>query len=102
MIVAVVAMSVVQVTFHDIVRVIPVRNRFVSAAGTMMMLLRMAIMEARRAARRILCVHADLVLLGAPSLLMLQVAMIQVVDVALVLHRVVSARRTVDVLLSWG
>jgi hypothetical protein len=91
MIVAVVAMGVVQVTLHDIVRVIAVRDRFVSAAGAVMVLLRVAVVEAWRAARGVLGVHAYLVVFGAPTLLMLQVAMIQVVDVALVLHRVVSA-----------
>jgi hypothetical protein len=101
-IVAVVAVAVVKVTLHDIVRVIAVRNRFVSAPGAVMVLCRVPVVEARRAARGVLRAHADAVVLHASTLLMLEMTVIQVVDVALVLHGVMPARRAMDVLLSWG
>jgi len=63
MIVAMVAMRMMEMTFHQVVRMAAVRNRFVPATGAMLMrfLVRPAIVI-RGARRWVFRIHGDLVL----------------------------------------
>jgi hypothetical protein len=101
-IVAVVAVATVQMAVHEIVSVIPVRDRVVSTPGAVMVIRRVAGVKARRAARGVLGGNADRVILDATALLVLEVALRQVVDMTVVLYRRVSARGAMNVLLSRG
>jgi hypothetical protein len=96
-----VAVGVVQLPLHEIVRVIAVRDRLVSAPGAVLVLRRVAVVETRRATRGIRGVHADRMVLHAPARLVLEVAFGEVVDMALVPDGRVPARGAMDVLLSW-
>jgi hypothetical protein len=101
-IVTVVAVGTVQVISHEIVRVIAVRHRLVSARAAVMVIRRVARVKARRTRHRVLSAHADRVVHDARAFLVLEMAVSQVVDVTLMPHCPVSARGTMDVLLSWG
>jgi hypothetical protein len=92
-------MRVVQVAVDEIVDVIPVRNRGVSAVGAVHMIVGVsAAMMVGRARARILSTDLDLMLLDlAVGKLVMQVPVVQVIDVTLVLNGRVAAIRPVFV-----
>jgi hypothetical protein len=84
-VIAVIAVGMVQAPLHEMVGVIAVRDREVSAPRAVMMLRRVTDVITRRAARGVLVALGDRVILDAPVLLMLEMAVRQIVDMALVL-----------------
>ncbi|HEY2065623.1 MAG TPA: hypothetical protein VGG84_06660 [Gemmatimonadaceae bacterium] len=96
-----IAVRVMQMTVGEIVRVIAVRDRLVSATRAVMVLGRVTIVEVGRATRGIRGADVDPMLLDAASLLVLQMTLLEIVHVTIVLNRAVSARGAMDVLLSW-
>src|SRR5712671_2253682 len=100
-IVAVVAVRMVQMAGREIVDVIAVRDRLVPTRGAVMVIRRVAVVIARRASHGVLRAHADRVLRDSPAVLVLEVAMRQVVDMALVVDRPMSTRGVMHVLLAW-
>lgn len=92
MIVAVVSVRVVQMTGDEIVRVIPVRDCLMAAALTMLVIGRVAAAVApSRAVVGILVADRDYVLVHMTLVRVVQVAVMQVVDVAVVPDSRVSA-----------
>jgi hypothetical protein len=84
-IVAVIAVDVVQVPCHEIIDVVAMRHGFVPAARAMAMLpAMMPAVVSGRAACGILCADLHLVLLHAACPVMVQVPIVQVIDVAVV------------------
>lgn len=81
MVVAMVSVRVVQVTIDQIVNVVAMRNRLVSAAGTMDMVGLMARAAVNgRAAIGILLAHLDDMLVDVIAMRMMQMAVVQVVN----------------------
>jgi hypothetical protein len=77
-----------QVAFHQVIRVIAVGHRFVAAARSVDMLLRMSVTRVvRRAGGRIGGGYREAVLVDVPGVGVVQVAFVQIVDVPLVLNR---------------
>jgi hypothetical protein len=101
MVVAVIAVRVMQPAVHEIIGVAAMRHGLVPATGAMMMLRRMAVVKSWRTIRGVFGVDVDPVLHDAAGFLVLQMALRKVVDVAVVVDRLVSARGAVNVLLSW-
>jgi len=92
MVVAVVAMLVVQVTFHQIVHMVAVGNRLMATTRPVTMALVMPLARvAGGAGVGIGGAHLDRVLFHATLGLVVQVAVMQVVDMIAVLHRGVPA-----------
>jgi hypothetical protein len=95
-VVAVVAVDVVQMAVDQVIDVVAVRHRLVAAAGTVLVLLGVvAAAVLRRAAGRVLLAYFELVLLDAGLADVVQVAVVQVVHVVLVVHGGVAAAGTV-------
>jgi hypothetical protein len=98
MVVAVIAVGVMQPAVHEIVDVVAVRHRFMAAirpvpvrrlvAGRVTLWI---------AAVRVAVAYSDHMLLRAAVLGMLKVAVIEVIDVAFMLHAEVAASGAVDV-----
>jgi polyferredoxin len=84
-IVAVVAIGVMEVAFHDVVNVLAVRNRLVAAVCTVLVtgLVAVALVTVG-AVRRILCVDVELVLIDVALVERMQVAVVEVVSVVVV------------------
>ena len=101
-IVAVVAVRMVQMAGREVVDVIAVRDRLVPTRGAVTVIGRVAIVITWRASHGVLRAHADHVLGDSPALLVLEVAMLEVIDMALVVDRPVSARGVMHVLLALG
>jgi hypothetical protein len=97
-VVAVVAVGVVEVARDEIVGVIAVRDRLVPAIRAVVVLHRMPVVEPRGALIGVLRRHRDGVVLDLSTFLVLQMAVIEVVDVARVADRGVAARGAMDVL----
>lgn len=98
MIVAVITVLVVQVAGDQVVDVISVRNRRVAALRVVLVrLLVLAAIVPRRAAAGITAAHADLMLFHAAVVDMMQVTVVQIIDVAVVADRGVSAIGAVSV-----
>ena len=96
MIIAVIAMRMVKSSLHEIVDVVAMRDRLVTAAGAMHVLRLMALMaEFRRASVRILGAHLDDMLLDDVALLVVEMAVMKIVDMIAVLDRDVPAGGTV-------
>lgn len=90
----------VQVAADEVVGVIAVGHGFVAAAGAVLMaLLVFAAVVSRRARGRIGAADFELVLLDVLAVLMVQMAVVEIIDVAVVFHRGVAAVRTVLVVV---
>jgi hypothetical protein len=99
-IIAVVSVRMVQVAVHQIIDVIAVRHRFVTAAGTVYVILRMAAATVRRrACGRILRRHVDGVLLNGVPLGMVQMTVMKIIHMVAVLDGGVAAARTMIVIV---
>jgi hypothetical protein len=86
------AVGMMQVTFHQVIRVIAVGYRLVAAAGSMGVLLPMgAARVVRRAGRRIGTADRESVLVDVTGVGVMQVSVVQIVDVPFVLNRDVAA-----------
>jgi hypothetical protein len=96
MIVAMITVGVVQMTIHEVVDVIPVRHSGMPAPWSMAMSL--VVTRAgmlRGATLRIRGRHFDPVFVDVPRMRMVQMAIVQVIDVAVVFHREMTAPRSV-------
>jgi hypothetical protein len=97
-IIAMIAVGMMQASIDQIVDMIPMRHRLMTAAGPMPML---GIMSAGTmlwaAAIRIGVGHLDHVLIDTPVMRMMEMAMVQIIDVAVVANRNVATARPVDV-----
>lgn len=101
MIVAMVAMLMMQVSLDEVVGVVAVRDRLVAAAGTV--LVACVVAAARviwRAGARIGLRHRDRVIVDVPLVRMMHVPVVQVVRMPLVRDRRVPAIRAVLVIMS--
>ena len=101
MIVAMVAMLMMQVSLDEVVGVVAVRDRLVAAVGTV--LVACVVATARviwRAGARIGLRHRDRVIVDVPLVRMMHVPVVQVVRMPLVRDRRVPATRTVLVIMS--
>jgi hypothetical protein len=95
-VVAVVAVRVMQVAVDQIVGVVAVRHRFVAAAGAVPMVCVMAAAAMiRGAAVGIARADGDDMLVDMAVVRVMKVAVMQVIDVAVVAHGDVAASRTV-------
>jgi hypothetical protein len=97
-IVAVIAVRMMETTVHEIVDMIAMRHGFVPTIRPMPMrrLVATGVML-RIAAIRIAVAHGDHMLLGAAALGMFQVTVIEIIDVAFVSHGEMTAGRAVNV-----
>ena len=96
MIVAMVAMVMMQPAVDKIVNVIAMRNRLMPAAGAMDMTRFMTFVAMRpRALGRVLGVHFNNMLLDFGPCLVVQMSIMQIVDMVAVLHGKVTAFRAV-------
>jgi hypothetical protein len=93
MIIAVVAVGMMQRAFNQIIHVPSVRNGWMSAVGAMHMFGRMTC-RAVCALVRVRCVHLDHVLIHMVSVGMMEVAFVKIIRVALVLNGSMSATGT--------
>jgi hypothetical protein len=93
-VVAVILMRMVQASVHQIVDVIPVGNWRVPASRAVVMTRATPIR--RRASVRILTANFDIVFIDLPIVQMMEVPVMEIIDVAAVPHRDVSAARSVD------
>lgn len=96
MVVAVVAVRMVQMPVHQVVDMITMRHRLMAAARTMDMVCGMstAVMFGR-ADVRIRRAHCDDMLVDMIPVRMVQMTIVQVIDMALVHHRGVTTARSV-------
>lgn len=96
MVVAVVAVRVVQMTIHEVVGVVAMRYGFVSAAGTVYMTRFVAVAVMIQGADvRVGGADGDAVFIDVIAMRMVQVAIVQVIDVAFVFDGGVTAIRAV-------
>ena len=96
MVVAVIAVLVMEPTVDDIVDVVAMRNRLVSAAGSMDVAGLMTLVAiVRRALDRISRRHFNNVLIDLVPHLMVQMSVMQVIDVIAVSHREMTTLRSV-------
>ncbi len=99
-IVAVIAVRVMQVTGDQIIGVIAVGHRLVSAARAVGMALRVrATAVRRRALRRIGDIYFDGALVDVVAMNAMQVTLVQVIAVVTMLNALVSTARFVNVLV---
>jgi hypothetical protein len=97
-IVAMIAVRMVQVPTNQIIDVVSVGNRLVTTVGAMLMRRIMSTaVVLRRAAIRIRCSDCDHVFIGKTVMHMLQMAVVEIIDVALVPDRGMTTVRPVDV-----
>ena len=97
MIVAMRAMRVMEVPFHQIVHMIPVRHGFMSAAGPVDMVgLVRAALVVWRAAVLMRFVRCQFVFVNVVSVDMVQMTIVKIVGVSVVLHGLMPAVRAVD------
>jgi hypothetical protein len=96
-VITVLAVRMVQVTVHQIIDVIAVRHRLMSAVWSVNMVLRMPC-RAVSAPIRVLRVHFNNVFTDLVTLDVLQVALGKVVRVPVMFHGQVATARTMDVL----
>jgi hypothetical protein len=105
MVIAMIAMRMVQMVVHQVIHMIPMGNGLMPTSGTVhMRLLVTAAGVLRSAASGIRRVDCQRVLLHGVAMGMVQVAIVQVIDVALVQNPLVAAVRAmlVRVLLVLG
>jgi hypothetical protein len=99
-VVAVVAVGVVQVAAYQVIDVVAVRHRFVATAGAVAVpLLVLAAVVGRGAGRGVLGADRNVMFLHSARLGVVQVAVVQVIDVALVADARVPAARAVLVVM---
>ncbi len=99
-VVAVIAVRMVQMAVDQVIHVVAVRHRFMPAARPMHMTGAMAgTVVLRRAAVRVGGADGDHVLVDMVAMHVMQVAVMQEIDVAFVAHRGVTALRAVLVLV---
>jgi hypothetical protein len=92
-----VAVRMVQMSFDAVVDMIAVRDRFMAAARAMHMPLGMAAAGVlRRAGVGVLAADIEMMFFDLASLRVMQVAIVQIVDVFVVLDRGVAAVRAVS------
>ncbi len=97
-IVAVVAVRMMQVAVHEVIDMVAVRDRLVAAAGAVDV--RGVVAGARRGvAVGILRTDLDDVLIDVPVVRMMQMPVVQVINVPVVLHRGVAAASAVRVVV---
>ncbi len=100
-IVTVVTVRMMQVTIHKIIDVVAMGNGFVSTAGTVDVI---GVVTVARVLRRAVCgvlgVHVERVTFDAVVSRMMQVTIVEVVDVVVVLDGLVTAIRTVFVIMA--
>lgn len=97
-VVAVIAMRMMQTPVYEIVDVIAMRHGFVAAIRPVPVLRLVAGgVMVRIAAARIPCTHADDMLIGTAPLGVFEPAMIEIIDMAFVLHGDVPAAWAMDV-----
>lgn len=95
MIVAVIAVRMMQVAVDEIVDVIPVRDRFMATSRPMHMPRVMpAAFVIRRTGRRICLRDLDHVFVDVAGMQVMQMPIVQIIDVISVLHRRMSASRS--------
>lgn len=96
MVVAVVAVRMVQVPLHEVVRVISVRDRLMAAVRAMLVgLVVTSASVLRRAAGRVGRRHFQTMLLDSPGAGVVHMAVMQVVGMPVMLDRLVPALGTV-------
>lgn len=100
MIIAVIAVDVVQVTVDHVVDVVTVWDRFVPTPRPVNVprLVSAALMS-RRAVIRVDLGYSDHVLIDVVTVRMMQVPVVQVIDVSVVLNGLMATTRTVDVIV---
>jgi hypothetical protein len=98
-VVAVIAVRMVEVTVDEVVDVIPVRDRLVTAAGPVHVIGRVGAARVRGATRGVRGVDLERVLFDARCTGVVQVTVVHVVDVIPVLHCGVTAAGAVDVIV---
>jgi hypothetical protein len=92
------AVRMMQVAVDQVVDMVAMRYRFVAAAGAVHVVGRMAAADvARGTDRRIRRIDGDHMLIDMVAVEVMQVAIVQVVDVAFVLDRRVATAGTMDV-----
>jgi hypothetical protein len=91
-------MRMVQPPLDEIIRVVPVRHGFMTATGTMLMAGGVTRLG-RLAAIRVGGVHRQRVLIVMTFVRVMQMAVVQIIDMALVLDRGVATARTVLVVV---
>jgi hypothetical protein len=96
-IVAVVVVLMMQVTVDEVVRVVAVRDRFVSAGRTVLVIRGVLGRVVGRAGGGVLRVDRECVVVDVVTVHVVQVAIVEVVGVAIVLDGGVATVRPVDV-----
>lgn len=92
MVIAVSPVGMVQVTVHEIIDMIAMRNGRMSATGPMHVVLRMSAARMfRRAPVRMLGIHLDHMFVHVAAMGVVQVSIVQIIDMVTVLHRRVAA-----------
>ncbi len=99
MVVAVIPVRVMEVTVDEVVDVIPVRDRFVAAAGPVDVVVRVGVAVVGRTAGRVRGVDLERVLFDRAARGVMQVTVVNVVDVIPVLDGGVAAARAVNVIM---
>jgi hypothetical protein len=97
MIIAVIAVRMVQPAVHKIVHVVPMRHGFVSAAWAMLV----RAVRFRRAAHRICRADLDDMFIDLIAVHVLQMAILQIIDMAIMANRQMSAVRAMQVRVAW-
>lgn len=98
MIVTINAVGMVQPSIDQIVNMVPMRDRFMATAGAMpMRRLMSACVVLGRATIRIRCGYFDHVFIDTTVMHMMQMALVEIIDVALVSNREMTTARPVDV-----
>ncbi|MDB5785387.1 MAG: hypothetical protein JWQ50_5302 [Caballeronia mineralivorans] len=98
MVVAVIAVRMVQVAVDEIVDVIPVRHRFMAAPWSVNVA-RLVTAAARRAFVRIFGAHFELMLVYMIAVRMMQMTVMQIINVIVVLDRSMSTVRAMLVVV---
>lgn len=103
MIVAVIAVRMVEASVDQVIKVIPMRNRLMAAARTMVMRLIMSGSTMLWVAPiRIRGANFNHVFISAPRFHMLQMAMVEIINVILMLNGKMAAARTMQMRLIGG
>ena len=98
MIVTVIAVCMVEVTFHQVIGMVAVRNRFVSAIGPVFVSFLVSFAIVVRGTRcLVFSTYGDSVLVNMTSMRKVEVSIMQIVQVAVVLDGRMSAVRTMHV-----